>query len=190
MYNSSGISIALIFPEHVKSQCFVVQEKLGYYVYHSSMVITPFEALYGTLCRTPVCQNKVGEQKLIGPELVQEMTNCVNGVGLILGAKAEGNRNRDSDIKHVIVWYRVHIGYVSLLDVEVYSMTMMLSWVMSEPYHNKDNGSDCKAHTSVHIRSAHGIGLHNIEMLHTGYALHNVEMSCTQGVRTVVVCIE
>ena len=32
--------------------------------------MTPFEALYGKCCRTSVCWNEVGEQRLMGYELV------------------------------------------------------------------------------------------------------------------------
>ena len=39
--------------------------------YQSSIGMTPFEALYGRKCRTPVCLDEVGERRLIGPELVQ-----------------------------------------------------------------------------------------------------------------------
>ena len=33
--------------------------------------MTPFEALYGRKCRTPVCWDEVGERRLVSPELVQ-----------------------------------------------------------------------------------------------------------------------
>ena len=33
--------------------------------------MTPFKALYGRKCRTPVCRDEVGERRLVGPELVQ-----------------------------------------------------------------------------------------------------------------------
>jgi hypothetical protein len=33
--------------------------------------MTPYEALYGLRCQTPVCWEKVGDQKLIRTELVQ-----------------------------------------------------------------------------------------------------------------------
>ncbi|KAA0037768.1 reverse transcriptase [Cucumis melo var. makuwa] len=45
--------------------------------YQSSIGMTPYEALYGRPCRTPVCWNEVGERKLVGPELVQIMTNNI-----------------------------------------------------------------------------------------------------------------
>ncbi|GJW40353.1 hypothetical protein Tco_0066198 [Tanacetum coccineum] len=37
----------------------------------------PFEALYGRKCRSPVLWAKIRESSLIGPELVQEMTDKV-----------------------------------------------------------------------------------------------------------------
>ena len=39
--------------------------------YQSSIGVTPFEALYGRKCRTPICWDEVGERRLIGPEVVQ-----------------------------------------------------------------------------------------------------------------------
>ncbi|GKC20728.1 putative reverse transcriptase domain-containing protein [Tanacetum coccineum] len=45
--------------------------------YHSSIICAPFEELYGRKCRSPVRWAKIGESRLIGPELVQEMTDKV-----------------------------------------------------------------------------------------------------------------
>ncbi|GKF19349.1 putative reverse transcriptase domain-containing protein [Tanacetum coccineum] len=45
--------------------------------YHTSIRCTPFEALYGRKCRSPVLWAEIGEGSLIRPELVQEMTNKV-----------------------------------------------------------------------------------------------------------------
>ncbi|KAL4032966.1 hypothetical protein IC575_006049 [Cucumis melo] len=45
--------------------------------YQSSIGMTPYEALYGRPCRTPVWWNEVGERKLVGPELVQITTNNI-----------------------------------------------------------------------------------------------------------------
>ncbi|GKE30502.1 putative reverse transcriptase domain-containing protein [Tanacetum coccineum] len=38
--------------------------------YHASIKATPFEALYGRKCRSPVCWAEVGEVQLTGPEIV------------------------------------------------------------------------------------------------------------------------
>ena len=40
--------------------------------YQASIEMAPYEALYGRKCRTPICQDEVGERKLFGPELVQD----------------------------------------------------------------------------------------------------------------------
>ena len=40
-------------------------------IYHSSIEMAPFKALYGRYYRTSVCWDEVGERKLYGPELIQ-----------------------------------------------------------------------------------------------------------------------
>ncbi|CAN6711623.1 unnamed protein product [Malus baccata var. baccata] len=45
--------------------------------YHSSIGMSPFEALYGKSCRTPLCWSKVGERVLVGPEIVDETTQNI-----------------------------------------------------------------------------------------------------------------
>ncbi|GKB08521.1 putative reverse transcriptase domain-containing protein [Tanacetum coccineum] len=45
--------------------------------YHVSIKATPFEALYGQKCRSPVCWAKVGEAQLTGPDLIQETTEKI-----------------------------------------------------------------------------------------------------------------
>ena len=39
--------------------------------YQASIEMTPFQALHGRKCRTPVCWDEVSERRLVGPELVQ-----------------------------------------------------------------------------------------------------------------------
>ncbi|KAM1139679.1 hypothetical protein ACFX19_040544 [Malus domestica] len=45
--------------------------------FHSSIGMSPFEALYGKSCRTPLCWSEVGEKVLVGPEIVDETTQNV-----------------------------------------------------------------------------------------------------------------
>ncbi|KAJ0853490.1 putative nucleotidyltransferase, Ribonuclease H [Helianthus annuus] len=45
--------------------------------YHTSIKATPYEALYGRKCRSPLCWVEVGDKQLIGPELVQETTEKI-----------------------------------------------------------------------------------------------------------------
>nr|GFC31718.1 putative reverse transcriptase domain-containing protein [Tanacetum cinerariifolium] len=45
--------------------------------YHTSIKCAPFEAFYGRKCRSPVIWTEVRESQLIGPEIVQEMTEKI-----------------------------------------------------------------------------------------------------------------
>nr|GFC70427.1 putative reverse transcriptase domain-containing protein [Tanacetum cinerariifolium] len=45
--------------------------------YHASIKATPFEALYGQKYRSPVCWTEVGDAQILGPELIQEMTEKI-----------------------------------------------------------------------------------------------------------------
>ncbi|KAL0539729.1 hypothetical protein IC582_023945 [Cucumis melo] len=42
--------------------------------------MAPFEALYGKCCRSPVCSGEVGEQRLMGPELVQSTNEAIQKI--------------------------------------------------------------------------------------------------------------
>ncbi|XP_048628912.1 uncharacterized protein LOC125599938 [Brassica napus] len=39
--------------------------------------MSPYEALYGRPCRTPLCWTQVGERSMIGPEIVEETTEKI-----------------------------------------------------------------------------------------------------------------
>jgi hypothetical protein len=45
--------------------------------YHSSIVMAPFEALYGRQCRSPVCWVEIGDNILLGPDLLRETTEKI-----------------------------------------------------------------------------------------------------------------
>ena len=45
--------------------------------YHSSIGMSPFEALYGRRCRTPVCWEEVGTRSFHGPTIVGETSDKV-----------------------------------------------------------------------------------------------------------------
>ena len=45
--------------------------------YHSSIGMSPYEALYVRPCRTPVCWAEVGERRMLGPEVVDEAAEKV-----------------------------------------------------------------------------------------------------------------
>ena len=48
--------------------------------YHSMISMEPYEALYGRKCRSPVHWDEVGEQKFLGPELVQKTREAVERI--------------------------------------------------------------------------------------------------------------
>ena len=52
--------------------------------------MTPYEALYGRKCRTPLCWTELSEKKIIGPNLIQETEEKVKMIREIL--KVETNR--------------------------------------------------------------------------------------------------
>ncbi|GKB90621.1 putative reverse transcriptase domain-containing protein [Tanacetum coccineum] len=58
--------------------------------YHSSIRCAPFEALYGRKCRSLVLWTEIGENSLIGPELVQETTDKV----VLINEKLKAARDR------------------------------------------------------------------------------------------------
>nr|KYP47446.1 Retrotransposable element Tf2 [Cajanus cajan] len=45
--------------------------------FHASIEMTPFEALYGRKCRTPLCWYQDGESVVVGPELILQTTEKV-----------------------------------------------------------------------------------------------------------------
>ncbi|GKA98659.1 retrotransposon protein, putative, ty3-gypsy subclass [Tanacetum coccineum] len=45
--------------------------------YHASIKASPFEALYGQTCRSPICWAKVGDVQLTGPEIIHETTKKI-----------------------------------------------------------------------------------------------------------------
>ena len=42
--------------------------------------MSPFEALYGRKCRTPLYWNQTGERQLFGPEIIQEVEEQVRQI--------------------------------------------------------------------------------------------------------------
>ncbi|XP_050945183.1 uncharacterized protein LOC103502459 [Cucumis melo] len=45
--------------------------------FQATIGMTPFKALYGKCCRSPICWDEVGEQRLMGPELVQSTNKAI-----------------------------------------------------------------------------------------------------------------
>jgi transposase InsO family protein len=48
--------------------------------YQENLKMTPFEMLYGRICRTPLFWNEAGEQKVFGPDILEEAEKQVRMV--------------------------------------------------------------------------------------------------------------
>ncbi|KAL1193292.1 hypothetical protein V5N11_016119 [Cardamine amara subsp. amara] len=58
--------------------------------YHASIAMSPFEALYGRPCRTPICWTQVGERSILGRDFVQETTERIK----VVKAKVKESQDR------------------------------------------------------------------------------------------------
>ncbi|KAL8125673.1 hypothetical protein AgCh_013076 [Apium graveolens] len=47
-------------------------------IFHASIGMPPYEALYGRRCRSPLYWDEVGERKMLGPEVVQKTKDIVD----------------------------------------------------------------------------------------------------------------
>ncbi|GJX18710.1 putative reverse transcriptase domain-containing protein [Tanacetum coccineum] len=61
--------------------------------YHASIKATPFEALYGQKCRSPVCWAEVGDVQLTGPEVIHETTEKIVQIRQRLQAARDRQRS-------------------------------------------------------------------------------------------------
>ena len=64
--------------------------------YHSSIEMSPYEALYRKQCCTPYCWNETGKRKLLGPEIVKMTVDMVNVIRARLKA-AQDRQNSYAD---------------------------------------------------------------------------------------------
>ncbi|GKF10225.1 putative reverse transcriptase domain-containing protein [Tanacetum coccineum] len=74
--------------------------------YHTSIKAAPFEVLYGRKCRSPVCWAKVGEAQLIGPDLIQEMTEKIIQIKQRIQA-ARDQQKSYANLKHKPMEFQV-----------------------------------------------------------------------------------
>ncbi|XP_074365297.1 uncharacterized protein LOC141706401 [Apium graveolens] len=58
--------------------------------YHASIGMSPYDALYGRKCRSPLHWEKVGEKKVLGPELVQQTKDAV----ILIQKRLEATQDR------------------------------------------------------------------------------------------------
>ena len=46
--------------------------------YQARIQMTPYEALYGRLCKSPICWTKVGESSITGPDMIRDTSEKVS----------------------------------------------------------------------------------------------------------------
>ncbi|GJS31530.1 putative reverse transcriptase domain-containing protein [Tanacetum coccineum] len=73
-YVSKCLTYAKVKIEYQKPSGLLVQPEIPY---HTSIKAAPFEALYGSKCRSPICWAKVGDSQLTGPEIIHETTEKI-----------------------------------------------------------------------------------------------------------------
>ena len=74
--------------------------------FKSSIGMAPYEALYGRKCRTPLCWTDLSENKVIGPDLIQEIEEKVKIIREIL--KVSNDRQKSyADMKIKDISYEI-----------------------------------------------------------------------------------
>nr|GFA28522.1 reverse transcriptase domain-containing protein [Tanacetum cinerariifolium] len=74
--------------------------------YYATIKASPFEALYGRKCRSPVCWTEVGEAQILGPELIQETTEKIIQIKERMQA-ARDRQKSYADLKHKPMEFQV-----------------------------------------------------------------------------------
>ncbi len=68
--------------------------------------MAPYEALYGRKCRTPLCWTKLGEDKVVGPDLVKQTEEKVKLIKANLKAASDRQKSyadlKRKDIEHEV----------------------------------------------------------------------------------------
>ena len=59
----------------------------------STIGMPRFEALYDRRCTSPICWEKVGDQKLLGPDLVQDMIEKILMIRKRMRAQPKADKN-------------------------------------------------------------------------------------------------
>ncbi|KAL4016712.1 hypothetical protein IC575_024369 [Cucumis melo] len=74
------LDFSTAFHPHTDGQTKRLNQVLEDMFFQATIGMTPFEALYDKCCRSPVCWGEVGEQRLMGPELVQSTNEAIQKI--------------------------------------------------------------------------------------------------------------
>ncbi|KAL6225752.1 hypothetical protein ACLB2K_004601 [Fragaria x ananassa] len=88
------------------------------------MGTTPFEALYGKQCHTPLCWNEVGYKELCGPELIHDTNEKIKVVTDRLNAA----QNRIHNVFHVSMLRKYIVDPSHVLQEQPISLQKNLTY--------------------------------------------------------------
>ena len=74
--------------------------------YQASIVMAPYEALYGRRCRTSVCWTELNEHKVVGPDIVKDTKDKVRVIQQRLKAVSDRHKSY-ADLKRKDIVYEV-----------------------------------------------------------------------------------
>ncbi|XP_074282975.1 uncharacterized protein LOC141607517 [Silene latifolia] len=83
-------------------------------IYHASIGMTPFEALYGRKCRSSLCWDDKANVVVLGPEIIHEMVEQVHVIRQKMRA-AQDRQNSYADLKRSEI--ELEVGYKVFLKV-------------------------------------------------------------------------
>ena len=74
--------------------------------YQASIHMAPYEALYGRLCRSPICWIKVGESSITGPDLIRDTSEKVSLIRQRL-LTAQSRQKSYADVRRRLLEFEV-----------------------------------------------------------------------------------
>ena len=102
MLRSCAIDYEGSWDQHIPLVEFVYNNS-----FQSSIGMTPYEALYGRKCRTPLCWTELSERKVIGPDLIRETEEKVNMIREKLKVATDRQKSY-TDMKRKDIRYEVY----------------------------------------------------------------------------------
>nr|GFA53141.1 hypothetical protein [Tanacetum cinerariifolium] len=130
--------------------------------YHAGIKATPFEALYGQKCRSPMCWAEVRKVQLTGPEIVQKVTKKIVQIKQKIQAARDRQRSY-ADLRRKPMEFQV--GDSVMLKVGAIAYKLELPQELSKVYNtfHVSNLKKCHANEPLAVPLD---GLHIDDKLH------------------------